>query len=194
MRVTFSSTFREGAAEINLASQRLADAQRQVASGRRIGLPSDDPAGATAAVTDHATIGTLDTYTRTTDAATSRLTVVDSVLSDIVDKISAAQTTALGSRGTTQTQGQRDAAAANLQGISDALLADLTTQFRGAYLFSGAKATVAPFTQAGKAVFEVEYSLTPAQFCDKAVALKFNALKKGLDLDAAVTACPSPIQ
>jgi len=53
---------------------------------------------------------------------------------------------------------------------------------------------LAPFTQAGKAVFEVEYSLTPAQFCDKAVALKFNALKKGLDLDAAVTACPSPIQ
>ena len=52
---------------------------------------------------------------------------------------------------------------------------------------------LAPFTQAGKAVFVVEYALSPAQFCDKAVALKFNALKKNLDLDAAVTACPSPV-
>jgi len=52
---------------------------------------------------------------------------------------------------------------------------------------------LAPFTQAGKAVFEVEYSLSTTQFCDKAVALKFNALKKGLDLDAPVTACPSPV-
>ena len=52
---------------------------------------------------------------------------------------------------------------------------------------------LAPFTQAGKAVFEVEYSLSTSQFCDKAVALKFNALKKGLDLDAPVTACPSPV-
>jgi hypothetical protein len=52
---------------------------------------------------------------------------------------------------------------------------------------------LAPFTQAGKAVFVVEYSLTPAQFCDQAVAMKLNALKKNLDLDAAVTACPSPV-
>ena len=52
---------------------------------------------------------------------------------------------------------------------------------------------LAPFTQAGKAVFEVEYNLATSQFCDKAVALKFNALKKGLDLDAPVTACPSPV-
>ncbi len=52
---------------------------------------------------------------------------------------------------------------------------------------------LAPFTQAGKAVFEVEFNLSTSQFCDKAAALKFNALKKGLDLDAPVTACPSPV-
>jgi hypothetical protein len=48
---------------------------------------------------------------------------------------------------------------------------------------------LAPFTKAGKAVFEVEYNLTTAQFCSKAVALQFNAMKKGLDLDAPRTAC-----
>jgi hypothetical protein len=49
-----------------------------------------------------------------------------------------------------------------------------------------------PFVNAGKAVFVVEYNLGTAKFCDKAVALGFNALKKNLDLDASRTACPSP--
>jgi hypothetical protein len=48
---------------------------------------------------------------------------------------------------------------------------------------------LAPFTKAGKAVFEVEYSLQPAQFCPKAIAMQFNSMKKGLDLDAPRTAC-----
>jgi hypothetical protein len=51
---------------------------------------------------------------------------------------------------------------------------------------------LAPFTQAGKAVFVVEYNLATSKFCDKAVALKFNAMKKDLDLTAAREACASP--
>lgn len=41
-----------------------------------------------------------------------------------------------------------------------------------------------PFTDAGKAVFHVEYDLTPAQFCSQANALNFNSLHKNMDLDA----------
>jgi hypothetical protein len=48
---------------------------------------------------------------------------------------------------------------------------------------------LAPFTQAGKAVFEVEYSLSTDQFCSKAIAMQFNSMKKGLDLDPPRTAC-----
>jgi hypothetical protein len=51
---------------------------------------------------------------------------------------------------------------------------------------------LAPFTQAGKAVFVVEYNLATSKFCQKAVDLKFNAMKKTLDLDATREACPSP--
>jgi hypothetical protein len=46
-----------------------------------------------------------------------------------------------------------------------------------------------PFIQAGKAVFEVEYSLNTKQFCNQANALNFNALKKHLALDAYRQAC-----
>ena len=46
-----------------------------------------------------------------------------------------------------------------------------------------------PFIRAGKAVFEVEYSLNTSQFCPQADALNFNSLRKDLALDAARTAC-----
>ncbi len=46
-----------------------------------------------------------------------------------------------------------------------------------------------PFIAAGKAVFEVEYSLDTNQFCAQANALNFNSLKKDLNLDATRSAC-----
>jgi hypothetical protein len=49
--------------------------------------------------------------------------------------------------------------------------------------------TLLPFVQAGKAVFEVEYSLSTNQFCTQANALNFNSMKKNKSLDAARTAC-----
>ncbi|MEV0619835.1 endo alpha-1,4 polygalactosaminidase [Nonomuraea sp. NPDC050404] len=45
------------------------------------------------------------------------------------------------------------------------------------------------FVKAGKAVFQVEYELTTAQFCAKSNAQNFNSLKKTYDLDATRTAC-----
>ncbi len=54
-------------------------------------------------------------------------------------------------------------------------------------------ALLTPFIRAGKAVFVVEYKLATSAFCQKAVDLSFNAMKKNLDLDAARTACPSPL-
>jgi hypothetical protein len=47
-----------------------------------------------------------------------------------------------------------------------------------------------PFVQAGKAVFNVEYSLPPGAVCPKAKALDFSTLIKDVDLDARRQACP----
>lgn len=152
MRVVFSAQFRQISEEINRTAADLANAQNLVSSGRRIQKPSDDPAGASSSVTDHAALGALDAYTKTTDSATSRLTVVDTTLSDIVNKLEAAQTAVMSARGSSVSQSRRDAAAANLQGIADALVSDLNAEFHGAYLFSGTLATTAPYTVAAGVV------------------------------------------
>ncbi len=41
-----------------------------------------------------------------------------------------------------------------------------------------------PFVEAGKAVYEAEYELEPAQFCDAAAAIGFSAIRKSYDLFA----------
>lgn len=49
--------------------------------------------------------------------------------------------------------------------------------------------TLAPFTNAGKAVFNVEYNLTADQFCTQANQLGFNSMVKRLSLDAYRLPC-----
>src|SRR5438874_4646210 len=111
MRVTFATSFRDTMFDVNQSAGQLADAQRLVSSGHRINRPSDDPGGASSAVSDHAALGVVDAYTTTANSATSRLSVVDSTLSDIVNQISAAQTAVASASGSVQGPSQRNAAA-----------------------------------------------------------------------------------
>lgn len=46
-----------------------------------------------------------------------------------------------------------------------------------------------PFIGAGKAVFEIEYSLAPSQFCPQSTALGLSGIRKNLSLDAFRQAC-----
>ena len=55
--------------------------------------------GAASVISQQGTIAQIDAYTAATDAASSRLTVADSVLSDVITKITAAQAAALGVQG-----------------------------------------------------------------------------------------------
>jgi flagellar hook-associated protein 3 FlgL len=149
MRITFNSQYRDSAAAIESASERLMETQSRVSSGRRIDRISTDPTGAAASVNERAYQAQVDDYTRAADSVASRLTVVDTVMSDIVQKITNARSTALSARGTTKTTAQRDAAAQELGSLREALLDDLNTQFNGAYVFSGAAVTTKPFTVPG---------------------------------------------
>ena len=146
VRVTFNSQFRDGAAGIQTASDRVIEAQRQVTSGRRLNKVSDDPSAATIAVTERNTLGAIEQYTRTSDGVASRLTVVDTVLSDIVQMLTKVQSAALNGRGSTKTPEQRAAVALELTGLKSALLDNFNTSFQGTYVFAGANSTTQPFT------------------------------------------------
>src|SRR5215510_514867 len=100
MRISFNTTYDEGTRAINKAAAELAEAQRQLSSGRRVGSPSEDPLGTSTAITEHATVNRVDAYTHAADALNSRLALADTMLSDIITQLTAAQSAALSARGT----------------------------------------------------------------------------------------------
>ena len=146
MRITFNGQFSNSAAALNSAADRLAVANRQVASGKRNDSPSDDPSAAAAAINERSQLATVDQYSRTADSTTARLSVVDSVLSGIIEKLTSAQTTVFAARNSTATDSQRKSAADALTGIRDSLVDDMNTSFNGSYVFSGNMTTTRPFT------------------------------------------------
>src|SRR5260370_1054254 len=131
MRITFNSQYRDSQAGIEAASNQLIEMQRQVATGHRINKPSDDPSGAALAVSERGQLGTIEQYSQTADSATSRLSVVDSVMSDVITKLTAVQSNGHSALGSNRSQAQLDAIAATLEGIRGSLVDDMNTSFHG---------------------------------------------------------------
>ena len=177
MRITFNSQYRDAAAGIETASDQLIEMQRQVATNRRISKPSDDPSGAAAAVTERAQLGTVEQYSRIADSVTSRLSVVDSVMSDVISMLTAIQSAGHNALGSTKSNSERDAIAATLEGIRGSLVSAMNTTFRGTYLFSGAKSTTKPYTESGGVVSAYAGSTTEVEVDiaqERAVTVGFN--------------------
>ncbi len=147
MRVTFGTGYNIAMADLERAATELARAQQQVASGKRVNTPSDDPSAAAATVRERAEIAALDQYDRTADSATSRIRVIDTVLSDMIVAVTSALAAGSAARGSTQTDAQREATAGSLEGLRDALLSDINSSFGGTYLFGGTASLSQPYVK-----------------------------------------------
>lgn len=193
MRVTFGSQYRDAQTSIETAAGRLLDLQNEVASGKRISKASDDPAGAAAASSVRAQLGSVEQYQRAADNVSSRLTVVDTVMSDIVDKLTAAQSAATSGRGSSLTSTQRESAAKTLEGIRTALVDDFNSSFNGAYVFAGTKSTTRPYVQASDGTVSAYAGSTTEMQVDigqsRTVTVAFNgdAIARGTDTDDVFT-------
>lgn len=146
MRLTFDA-LRDGLSAVNAAAERMAYAQWQVATGRRLRGASDDPSAARRIIDTRADLGRMDSYARTADSATARLATLDTYVGDMVDQLTHALTLAQGAQGSLQSQEVRDAAAAALRGVRDAVATDINATFQGISLFSGTRSDQQAYLQ-----------------------------------------------
>lgn len=163
-------------------------AQRQVSTGRRVGKPSDDPSAAAGAVTERAQLATVEQYSRAANSMASRLNVTDTVMSNILETLTAAQSSAVSAQGSTKSAEEREAAAQTLEGIKASLLTDFNTAFHGTYIFAGAAATAKPFVEVGGVVGPYAGSTTEVKIDvsqERTVTVGFNgdAIARGTDTD-----------
>ena len=150
MRVIFD-VLRDGLTNINRAADQMAAARQEASSGRRIDGASDDPIGSQRAIGERATLGTLDAYRRSADSASARLAAADTLLTGMVDKISAAIVHGTSGRGSEVDPSARAAIVQAIRGIRDSLLADFNAEFDGSSIFAGTRTDTAAFAAVGGA-------------------------------------------
>lgn len=113
----------------------------ELASGKRIITPADDPVGAAVLVQNHDLTARDDSFLKSAGSVTGRLQAADSALSSVVSALKRAIT--LGIQGGTGTLNDSDRAAlvGELTGIRDQLVSLANLSYNGRYVFSGTAET-----------------------------------------------------
>jgi flagellar hook-associated protein 3 FlgL len=125
--------------------QALNTAVQQLATGQRVGAPSDDPAAATANLQSLAESANVDRYTKNGDAVLSQAQLADSALSNVVNELNQAIT--LGTQGAdgSMTSENRATIATQVQSVLSDVVAQANTTFNGVGLFAGTSGAIPAF-------------------------------------------------
>lgn len=120
-------------------------ALREIASGKTLGLPSDDPAGMAAVVRNHSKSTLNDVFVQSIGAVRGRLQMTDATLGSVVAGLQRAVT--LGVQGATGTLSDADrvALAEEVSGVKQNLLNLANSMYDGNYLFAGTEIKTQPF-------------------------------------------------
>jgi flagellar hook-associated protein 3 FlgL len=135
---------------------QLAHTQLQVATGKRILSPSDDPAGASRALDLTHASAANDQYQRNIDAADARLGNEDRTLSSVADVLQRVRTLALeGANGTLSDGDRKNLATEIRQRLAQLVQLANTKDANGEYIFAGNATRTQPFVQNGSSVVYV---------------------------------------
>lgn len=130
---------------LNQVQQQMSQADTELASSRTVNQPSDNPAGTSALVLNHAAQAQNDTFQQNLNDLQSRMQTADSVLSSGVAAINQAISLGVQAGNGTLSNANRQAIAQQLSGIQQQLLAIANTSVSGTYLFAGTLVETTPF-------------------------------------------------
>jgi flagellar hook-associated protein 3 FlgL len=145
-------------AGLDTMQRQLNNADLELASGRSISAPSDNPVGAQSLVLNHAAQAENDTFQQNVGNLQSRMQTAGSALNSAENAINQAISLGVEAGNSDLTTAQRQAIAQQLQGIQQQLVNTANTSYSGSYLFGGTLVETAPFTLNPAAPAGVTYS------------------------------------
>lgn len=145
-RISTAMLFDRGIAAMLGQQSKLSQTQLQIASGKRILSPKDDPVGSAYALDLRTAISQTEQYQRNAERAYSRLDLQESVLQGVDDLLPRIKTLMVQGLNDTNSDGDRLAIAQELRQINDELMALANTKdSNGEYIFAGYDADTLPF-------------------------------------------------
>ncbi len=131
----------------------LVKTQNQIATGKRINSPADDPSGAVRALDIDRALAESQQFSRNSDAASSRLTYEEQTLADMTTLLQRVRDLTVQGANATVDAGSRSAIAAEVQARLDDLIALANRKdANGEYLFAGYATLTQPFSKSGSTV------------------------------------------
>ena len=132
-------------AALNQSKLTSGEASLEIATGKRVNVPSDDPTAAALLVENNDQATFNQGYLQSLSTIQGQLSTADSTLASVVTALQ--QATTLGIEGANGTLSDADRAAITnqLQGIQSQLLSLANTSYQGVYLFGGTITNTPPF-------------------------------------------------
>ena len=149
MRISTAQLYDRGVAGIEQQQSTLSRTQQQIASGKRIQTPSDDPVGAAQALALTQAKARVGQFGANIDAAKDALALNDSVLAQITEALQNLHTLTIQAGNSALNDTDRASLAADAAGRLQELLGLANSQDgNGSYLFSGFASNTQPFVTA----------------------------------------------
>lgn len=188
MRVATSTLYHQGLSSMNNQQSNLLHVQQQLATGRRVLTPSDDPVAATRALGVTQSVAVNGQYTASRKQADSSLGLTENTLSTVTTTLQNIKTLFVNAGNGTLSDNDRASLATALQGQYDQLVGLANADDgNGNYLFAGLKTGTAPFAAdaAGNLTYQGD---TGHQLLQVDVARQMEAGNNGAEVFQSVTA------
>jgi flagellar hook-associated protein 3 FlgL len=135
--------------DLNNNLRSLAKYQHQLASGKRVSRPSDDPVAIVHSLRLRSDLGDIEQFAKNVDHALSWLNLTDTALSQAGDILQRARELAVYGANGTLPQESRNALAEEVRQLFDQLVQVGNTTYAGQYIFAGTETKTAPFKPDG---------------------------------------------
>jgi flagellar hook-associated protein 3 FlgL len=158
MRVTSGMSQRHVLADLRRVQERLANAQSQVSSGKRIEKPSDDPLGAERAMRLNDQLESTGAYRTAVDESRSWLDASDSALDSLNQIVQHVRELTLQAANGSTSDAGRQAIKQQIDQLTEEAKSTLNSAYDGRYIFSGTKTDTPPYSAATGDVYQGDAS------------------------------------
>lgn len=150
MRISTVTMFEQSTASMNRQQSDLMKVSQQIASGRRVVNPSDDPQAASRAVGVDQAKAVTEQFSDSRVSARNSLSQTESIINSVSDAITSAKGLLIQASSDTLTNENRESIASELKGVYETMLGQAnSTDGNGRYLFGGYNDSNPPFVKQG---------------------------------------------
>jgi len=146
-RITSNMISRSVLSDLNDVSNRLAKTQQRMSSGKQITRASDDPYGASRALSLRGDVAGTQQYQRNVQEASSWQDATDTALSRVNDAVLRARDLLIQGANDSSGASARQSIATEIDQLIDEVKNEGNAKYAGRYVFSGSATLTQPYTQ-----------------------------------------------